>query len=191
MRLSIKNNSDKMTAIFIVCLAVLLVLSLVANSIIGRMAWYFYTTQRTITTPMFYNQPFKTSLVGTDWTFMNMSAMSFVTLRLNVTPETIDGQHKALLGYVDSDLRPALKKLFDVEAQRIKELNISSAFYMEDIHAVPETGDILIRGKLKSNTPTGPLDDALKKYRIRMSYYNGSVQIVNFTELPYEEPKGS
>lgn len=33
-------------------------MSTVANVLIGSLAWYFYSTKKTITTPMTFNAPF-------------------------------------------------------------------------------------------------------------------------------------
>jgi conjugal transfer pilus assembly protein TraE len=186
MKLNIKQANDKLIALSFVSLVALLVLCLISNIVVGKMAWYLYTTQRTQMIPMIFNQPFTTSMNAADWNYINMSTLSFVSLRLNVTPETVDAQHAALLSYTPPEQRPALKKMLDVEAEYIKANGVSTVFYMEKILAEPNTGAVLITGLLKSNTTNGPLADVLKAYRLTLPYINGRSIITGFTEIPYK-----
>ncbi len=57
MKLSIKGERDKQLSYAFIGLASLLVLSGVGNVLTGSLAWYFATTQKTVTTPMTYTAP--------------------------------------------------------------------------------------------------------------------------------------
>ncbi|MFS7282044.1 type IV conjugative transfer system protein TraE [Serratia proteamaculans] len=186
MKFNIKQANDKLIAISFIFVVVLLAVSLVSNIIVGKMAWYFYTTQRTQTVPMIFNKPFTTTMNATDWNYIEMATLSFISLRLNVTPENVEAQHAVLLSFTPSEQRPALKKMLDVEAEYIKSNGVSTVFYMEKILTEPNTGDILITGLLKSNTTNGPLADTLKAYRLILPYVNGRSIIREFNEIPYK-----
>ncbi|EGT5734254.1 conjugal transfer protein TraE [Cronobacter dublinensis subsp. dublinensis] len=186
MKLSIKSNRDKITAIVFICLLAYSALSSVTNVIVGSLAWKFYFTQKTITTPMMFNRPFSSDSRSGDSSAMAMFANSFAYLRLTVSPETIDSQQKTLLMYVPAESRDSLKKPMDVEAERIKKSGITTRFEVSEIREV-EPGVMDVSGKLSFSTTNGnistPMKDLQKTYRIEMSYENGLISLHNFTEL--------
>ncbi|HFF9746724.1 TPA: TraE/TraK family type IV conjugative transfer system protein, partial [Klebsiella pneumoniae] len=63
--------------------------------------------------------------------------LSFVALRLNVTPETVDAQHQQLLRYVLPASQNSLKVHLAEDAKRIKDNNVNSTFYMTSMRAWP------------------------------------------------------
>lgn len=121
MKLKIKGERDKQLSYAFIALASLLLLSGVGNVLTGSLAWHFATTQKTVTTPMSFNQPFTSDASGADATGMTMFASAFIYWRLNVSPENVDNNQKMLLGFVPSVERDELKKALDIEAERIKK----------------------------------------------------------------------
>lgn len=121
MKLKIKGERDKQLSYAFIALASLLLLSGVGNVLTGSLAWHFATTQKTVTTPMSFNQPFTSDASGADATGMTMFASAFIYWRLNVSPENVDNNQKMLLGFVPSAERDELKKALDIEAERIKK----------------------------------------------------------------------
>ncbi|MBN3262964.1 conjugal transfer protein TraE [Pectobacterium brasiliense] len=186
MKLKIKGDRDKAVGIVLVVISGLLALSVAGNVIVGGLAWHFATTQRTITTPMMYNRPFSSDAKNGDTAAMTMFAMSFVYLRLNVSPDSIDSHHKAVLSYVASDFRDTFKRSLDIEAERIKKGGITTRFELQDIREI-KPGEMVVRGKLAASTTNGPLKHDLKdtypQYRIKMSYENGLIGLLDFSEL--------
>ncbi|WP_407437708.1 TraE/TraK family type IV conjugative transfer system protein [Lelliottia sp.] len=186
MKLSIKGERDKQLSYAFIGLASLLVLSGVGNVLTGSLAWYFATTQKTVTTPMTYNQPFTSDAVSADASGMTMFASSFIYWRLNVSPENIDNNQKMLLGFVPSAERDLLKKALDVEAERIKKGGITTRFDTKDIRVMTD-GSVEFSGTLKSSTTNGaittPLKDQDKTYRLKISYVNGMINLHSFEEL--------
>lgn len=132
MELKIKGERDKQLSYAFIGLVSLLVLSGTGNVLTGSLAWYFATTQKTVTTPMTYNQPFASDAVSADASGMTMFASSFIYWRLNVSPENIDNNQKMLLGFVPSTERDLLRKALDVEAERIKKGGITTRFDTKD-----------------------------------------------------------
>ncbi|RHW57002.1 conjugal transfer protein TraE [Cronobacter sakazakii] len=169
-----------------ICLLAYSALSSVTTVIVGSLAWKFYFTQKTITTPMMFNRPFSSDSRSGDSSAMAMFANSFAYLRLTVSPETIDSQQKTLLMYVPAESRDSLKKPMDVEAERIKKSGITTRFEVSEIREV-EPGVMDVSGKLSSSTTNGnistPMKDLQKTYRIEMSYENGLISLHNFTVL--------
>jgi len=186
LKLKIKGERDKQLSYAFIGLASLLVLSGTGNVLTGSLAWYFATTQKTVTTPMTYNQPFTSDAVSADASGMTMFASSFIYWRLNVSPENIDNNQKMLLGFVPSAERDLLKKALDVEAERIKKGGITTRFDTKDIRVMTD-GSIEFSGTLKSSTTNGaittPLKDQDKTYRLKISYVNGMINLHSFEEL--------
>lgn len=191
MKMKIKGERDKQLSYAFIGLASLLVLSGVGNVLTGSLAWHFATTQKTVTTPMTYNQPFTSDAVGADASGMTMFASSFIYWRLNVSPENIDNNQNMLLGFVPSTERDALKKALDVEAERIKKGGITTRFDTKDIRVMSD-GSVEFSGTLKSATTNGaittPLKDQAKTYRLKISYKNGIVNLHSFEELQQNPP---
>lgn len=186
VKLSIKGSRDKYLGIAFITLSSLFCLSVASNVITGSLAWHFASTQRTITTPMTYDRPFSSDARSGDSSAMTMFANSFTYLRLTVSPETIDNQQKTLLSYVPAESRDALRKVLDVEAERIKRSGITTRFEVSEIREV-EPGVMEVSGKLSSSTTNGnistPMKDLQKTYRLEMSYENGLIRLRDFREL--------
>ncbi|HFG4203444.1 TPA: TraE/TraK family type IV conjugative transfer system protein, partial [Enterobacter hormaechei] len=156
------------------------------NVLTGSLAWYFATTQKTITTPLTFNRPFASDSKGVDAPGLTQFAASFIYWRLNVTPENIDNNQKMILGFVPSDERDELKKALDIEAERIRKAGISTQFDTKEIR-VMDDGSVQYSGVLKSSTTNGviitPLKDQEKTYRLKLSYENGVINLHSFEEL--------
>lgn len=70
-----------------------------------------------------------------DASYIEQLGLSFVALRLNVTPETVDAQHQQLLRYVLPASQNSLKVHLAEDAKRIKDNNVNSTFYMTSMRA--------------------------------------------------------
>ncbi|WP_301950992.1 TraE/TraK family type IV conjugative transfer system protein, partial [Klebsiella pneumoniae] len=70
------------------------------NIIQGINNYRLQTEQKVAVTPMLFRAPFSGSQNQGDASFIEQLGLSFVALRLNVTPETVDAQHQQLLRYV-------------------------------------------------------------------------------------------
>lgn len=85
--------------------------------------------QRTAVTPMAFNAPFAVSQNSADASYLQQMALSFIALRLNVSSETVDASHQALLQYIRPGAQNQMKVILAEEAQRIKNDNVNSAFF--------------------------------------------------------------
>ena len=182
MLLTIKHRSDKAMYMFSMGLIVLLVFSVVGNVFIGQLAWHFYSKQKTIVTPMLFNTPFSTSEIAADPNYYRMMLYSFVALRLNVTPETVDAQHKELLNFVSPVARPELEKAMGIESKIIKSTNLTSVFFI-DHYTISPDGDAIVSGKLSAISGGNALPEMEKKYRLKMIYLNGVTGLIEFSEV--------
>ncbi len=98
---------------------------------------------------MAYNALFVISEANSSASHMQMMALSFMALRLNVSPATVDAQHEFLLGYVKSSAQPDFKLVLAKDAQQIKRNEVNSAFYQTQLNVFPAQNRIDVRGCLK------------------------------------------
>lgn len=186
MKLKIKESRDKKIALAFISLSCLTGVLAVGNIITGSLAWHFWSTQERIVTPMVYNKPFNANPGSGDTTALSMFAISFASLRLNVSPENIDSNHKILLRYVPSQHRDVMKKILDVEADRIRKGGISTRYDMLDLTQVDD-GVMEMKVRISPSTTNGgiitPLPEQNKTFRIDMAYENGIIRLNEFSEL--------
>lgn len=206
MKLEVKESRDRLLALLLLTLSGLLIVSVLANCITGSLAWYCYWHQRTITTPMVYDRPFSSTMDGGDDNLYSMLARSLISLRLSVTPETVDRQHARLLSWVPPEERSALKKALVIEASYIKKNGISSVYSIEHEATDPKTGDIIVGGTIHASTMNGTvalnqpgsvrtatangvsrtdLPDEKKAYRLHIQYDNGLIRLTAFPEVAW------
>jgi len=186
MKLNIKGERDKQLRYAFIGLSALTLVMGVGNVLTGSLAWYFATTQKTITTPLTFNRPFASDSKSVDATGLTQFAASFIYWRLNVTPENIEHNQKMILGFVPSAERDVLKKALDIETERIQKAGITTQFDTKEIR-VMDDGSVQYSGVLKSSTTNGaiitPLKDQEKTYRLKLSYDNGVINLHSFEEL--------
>ena len=183
MELTARDSTNKVVAIVVLGLLVLLTLSIVANSILALQNRYLSSTRETIVTPMAYDAPFVISEANSSPAYMQMMALSFMALRLNISPETVNTQHQFLLGYVKPGAQPDFKVTLAQEAQRIKQNEVNSAFYQTQFQVFPADNRIDIRGVLKTWIGNGQPKTDLKHYSLVLTYKNGVTSIVKFLEV--------
>ncbi|MFQ1718515.1 type IV conjugative transfer system protein TraE [Aeromonas veronii] len=183
MELTARDSTNKVVAIVVLVLLALLVLSIVANIILALHNRYLSSTREKIVTPMAYDAPFVISEANSSPAYMQMMALSFMALRLNISPETVDTQHQFLLGYVKPGAQPDFKVTLAQEAQRIKQNEVNSAFYQTQFQVFPAENRIDIRGVLKTWIGNGHPKTDLKHYSLVLTYKNGVTSIVKFLEV--------
>jgi len=189
MKFQVKETRNRVVVVTLMSLTSLLALSIAGNCITGSLAWHFYRTQKTITTPMMFDRPFTSTSADGDAALNSMMVRSLINLRLSVTPETVDGQHAALLRWVPSEDRPEMKKALAAEAEYVKKNGVSTVFRIDDETTDTGNGDITVRGVLSASTSNGsvllPLPDVNKSYRLSVGYVDGLLRLTAFPEVPW------
>ena len=88
MKLNIKGERDKQLRYAFIGLSALTLLMGAGNVLTGSLAWYFATTQKTITTPLTFNRPFTSDSKGVDAPGLTQFAASFIYWRLTSPRKT-------------------------------------------------------------------------------------------------------
>ncbi|WP_276520069.1 TraE/TraK family type IV conjugative transfer system protein, partial [Citrobacter freundii] len=102
-----------------------------------------------------------------DTEYFRMMTLSFLALRLNVAPETVDSNHAFLMTFVEPDVRADFVKVLDEEAAQIKANDVNSTFYTTEINVYPVDGRIDVRGVLKMWIGNSKPSTEIKTYRLR------------------------
>lgn len=189
MKFQVKETRNRVVVVMLMSLTSLLALSIAGNCITGSLAWHFWRTQKTIITPMMFDRAFTSTSAEGDAALNSMMVRSLINLRLSVTPETVDGQHAALLRWVPSEDRPEMKKALAAEAEYVKKNGVSTVFRIDDETTDTGNGDITVRGVLSASTSNGsvllPLPDVNKSYRLSVGYVDGLLRLTAFPEVPW------
>ena len=124
-----------------------------------------------------------------DTHYLNLMAENFIYARLNVTPETIVGNHKRLLSFVSPAAYPALRKLLSSEASVIKEQKIASHFSIQSIRSDVTNLSTEVTGILNRYVGNRELPQALRTYTLHYQYAAGRLAIRSFTHQEKDNVK--
>ena len=187
MKLSTRISSFRIYKLALTGMGSLLLLSMVTNILVGILAWSAWKNERTIVTPLFFNRPFSLSMQQADAAYLRMMTLSFLSLRLNVTPETVDQQHKLLLFFVAPTVRPYLVSVFHQEAKVIRQADVSSVFFETRMQVNSRNNQVDIRGVLARYAGTHALPERQKHYRLSFVMSSGHLMITSFEEVTHEQ----
>lgn len=187
MEISARNSSTKIIAIIILSLTALVFILGFAVTWLAVTNRTLIHEQRTVVTPMTYNAPFAVSETKADTEFFRMMTLSFLALRLNVSPETVDSNHAFLMSFVEPEVREEFKKVLQEEAAQIKASDVNSTFYTTEINVYPVGGRVDVRGVLKMWIGNSKPSTELKNYRLRLKYAGGFTRIGRFYEVTNEK----
>ncbi|TWY00960.1 type IV conjugative transfer system protein TraE [Klebsiella pneumoniae] len=182
-----RQDTTRVIAVGFISLGTLLTLSLATNIIQGINNYRLQTEQKVAVTPMLFRAPFAVSQNQADASYIEQLGLSFVALRLNVTPETVDAQHQQLLRYVLPASQNSLKVQLAEDAKRIKDNNVNSTFYMTSMRAWPAENRVDIRGELKTWIGDSKPYSEIKSYVIQFSRVDGVSWLARFGEINNEK----
>lgn len=180
-------STSRVMAIAFIFMSVLIVLSLSVNVIQGMNNYRLQNEQRTAVTPMAFNAPFAVSQNSADASYLQQMALSFIALRLNVSSETVDASHQALLQYIRPGAQNQMKVILAEEAKRIKNDNVNSAFFQTSVRVWPQYGRVEIRGVLKTWIGDSKPFTDIKHYILILKRENGVTWLDNFGETDDEK----
>lgn len=176
-------SGHKVVGYTIVGLLFFLALSLISNIYLEITNRTLIDKREKIVVPMAFDAPFVVSEIQASAPYLQMMALSFLSLRLNVSPETAEMNHAFLLSYVRTETHEQFAPVLAAEAKRIKENAVTSAFYQTAIAVYPSARIVDIRGVLKTWIGhSNPLQE-IKHYRLQLSYRAGVTGIEKFVEV--------
>jgi conjugal transfer pilus assembly protein TraE len=121
-------STTRVIALGYICLGTVPLLSLTTNIIQGINNYRLQNEQKVAVTPMLFNAPFAVSQNQADASYLEQLGLSFIALRLNVTPETVDAQHATAAPVCLPASQNSLKVQLAEDAKRIKDNNVNPLF---------------------------------------------------------------
>ena len=179
-------STTRVIALGYICMGAVILLSLTTNIIQGVNNYRLQTEQKVAVTPMLFGAPFAVSQNRTDASYLEQLGLSFVALRLNVTPETVDAQHAQLLRYVYPGAQNSLKVQLAEDAKRIKDNNVNATFYMTSVRSYPAENRVDIRGELKTWIGDSAPYSEIKQYVLQLNRVDGVSWLARFGEVNNE-----
>lgn len=137
----------------------------------------------TMLVPMNLNAPMSVSNNAVSRQYLDETALSFINLRLNFDPYSVDGNHAIILRFVSSNNYESIKKALDMEAKLVKSQGISSNFYLNNISINKHALSVLMSGTLIRSVSNKQLKPIHTQFEIDFENNNGLLLITNFFEV--------
>ena len=174
--LDIARAANKLLLIaFISSLVAVMILSACLYRAIG---------QKTVTlVPPVMNQRTTVSAVKPDQAYLDMMARYLLGLKLNITPATVQQNHKLLLNYVNHAHYPQIQKILTEDQQAVQKHDISSVFYPDETTSKVSNLTVRISGTLVKKVGERPLKPSQVTYQLQFSYDNGLLKLNAMNQL--------
>lgn len=139
--------------------------------------------QRVIVTPPQISQPFWISGEHVDASYLEQMGGYVAWLMLDVTPGTINWKKDALLSFVEPEQYGKLKIKQEVEAERLKKLNASTYFLLQQLEPNQERQYVVLTGRLRTYINGQETSVVPQRYKVEFSYRGGRTHLKTFEEI--------
>lgn len=149
----------------------------------------FIENRQVIVTPLVNNNsPEGYSFLGErgDSRYLRLMALSFLSLRLDVTAQTVEQSHEVLVSHLSTELREKLIPILSQEKKSISVDNGSSVFYPRKILVSPSNGIVDIQGDLVFSYGIRKTPALSKHYRLRIETRSSKLELTDFKEITNE-----
>lgn len=136
--------------------------------------------EKTIVVPAQFNMPFTVQGAEVSHEYIEQMARYFSNLLLTYQKSNVAAQFDTVLRYADPSVYGALKARFALDADRISKNDISSVFYLMDLHIKKDVA--IITGELNSFIGSHLVSKQTKNYELIFKY-NSGLSIIGFNEL--------
>ena len=187
MGITAHDSTKRTIALIILGLLMVLIISITGTTYLIFTNRSLIQEQKHLVTPMISGAPYSVSQTTADAEYYRLMTLSFLALRLNVTPETVDSNHRLLKSFIKPTSRDAFDKVLSAEAGRIKRSDVTSTFYQNDITVYPVDGRVDVAGMLKTWVGNDKPITELKSYRLTLRYDAGATSIEQFVEVKKNE----
>lgn len=183
MKVKASLNEGKIYAWIIAGQLVFLMVALIAVVQLAVTNNKIQNRKEKIVVPMAFNSPFIISEENMSATYQQQIAMSFLPMRLNVTPENVRRKHEFLLQWVRPASRPEMKVILDKEADQIIANAVSSSFSTASFRVYPDALTVDISGELTTWIGDSKPIPESKTYRLELEGEDGVLYLKSFTEV--------
>jgi conjugal transfer pilus assembly protein TraE len=162
-------------------LMVCLVFGLLISNMLLSFFIYFAFRHHTVEITPFSGSPgYLKSASFVDTHYLSLMTENFINERLNVSPETVDANHKRLLSFVNHQHYSNFLKVLTQEAKVIKTQKMSSTYDITQIKTNPNDLTARVYGRLKRYVGTQNISDLQRVYELSFKYIDGRLSIVQF-----------
>jgi type IV conjugative transfer system protein TraE len=120
--------------------------------------------------------------------YLNVLSRNVLDLLLNITPENVAAQQSALLQMVNPSYRATLKSKLDVISDNLKENNLSSNFYLDNVRVIQGQNIVIVKGTLIQYINNDSASTAEQMYRIKFSVKNYNVELTDISLTDSSDP---
>lgn len=142
--------------------------------------------KQVIIAPMVNNgSPESYSFIGErgDSRYLRLMGLSFLSLRLDVTAQTVEQSHEILSSYLSQELREKLVPILSQEKKSLSVDNGSSVFYPKKILVSPSNGIVDVTGDLVFSYGIRKTPSLPKHYQLRIETRSSKLELTDFKEI--------
>lgn len=118
-----------------------------------------------------------------DARYLRLMALSFLSLRLDVSAQNVEQSHEILLSYSSEEFRAKLIEALSKEKKSLTVDNGASAFYVKDLRVSPSNGIVDVKGELKFSYGIRTIPTVQKHYQLKIDTRNGKLRLTDFVEI--------
>jgi len=141
-------------------------------------------TERTIVVPPSIDKTFWVTKDHASREYLEQMGGFVAWLILDVTPASIDWKKDVLLNYVAPDQHGAMKSRQEIEAERLKRINASTFFLLQQLVANETNQTVVVRGRLRTQVNGQDTATETKAYLAEFQYAGGRIHLKAFKEIP-------
>ena len=142
-------------------------------------------SERTVVVPPTLNKSFWVTDEKASGAYLEQMGTFIAWLILDVTPATIDWKKDVLLTYVEPAQHGALKSRQEVEAERLKRINATTAFALDQLVPSENGRSVVIRGRLRTLVNGIETANEPKAYLVEFGFAGARMHLKTFQEVHY------
>ncbi|WBS00164.1 type IV conjugative transfer system protein TraE [Pseudoduganella sp. SL102] len=139
--------------------------------------------QRVIVMPPQVTKSFWVSGERVSNEYLEQMAGYVAWLMLDVTPASATWKKDALLGFVAPEDYETLKLRMELEAERLRKINGSTYFQLQQLEPDEEAQTVLMTGRLRTLVNGQETSLLQKRYHLAFQYSGGRTHLKTFKEL--------
>lgn len=161
----------------------------VSNLVLGMLLMGADTTEKTIVTPPTIERSFwiKGKMVSPE--YLEEITRFLSTLVLNSTPKSIDGNIEMFLRYVDPLVYGDLRANMRARADKVKKLDMSTAFYPVKMSTKSETEQtVIVEGDFVTIIGAKQVNKERRSWRFAYAFSGGRLWVKEYFEVDNAAP---
>lgn len=139
-------------------------------------------TERTIVVPPSIEKTFWVTKDRVSRAYLEQMGSFIAWLILDVSPASIDWKKDILLNYVAPEEHGAMKSRQEIESERLKRINASTSFLLQQLVPHEDNQTVVIRGRLRTQVNGQDTATETKAYLAEFRYAGGRMHLKAFKE---------